>query len=176
MVFTFPDLDTLQLALTSGAVPSAVALASVVASFEDDGRIRVTPSAAVPRAAQTELRRLGVQVGKALDAGLTVELSSWLQLLPLTRLAEPVAPSPGLWPRIQASLNFAGQSLQRGWSWWTSLGLWRSLTAGGFATAAVLAFVLLTQQPAETRFVVVLAAPQDKSAGWVIQASSNKQL
>lgn len=98
------------------------------------------------------------------------------QLLPLTRLAEPVAPSPSLWPRIQASLNFAGHSLRQGWSWWTSLGLWRSLTAGGFATAAVLTFVLLTQKPAETRFVVVLAAPQDKSAGWVIQASSDKQL
>jgi len=40
----------------------------------------------------------------------------------------------------------------------------------------VLAFVLLTQKPAETRFVVVLAAPQDKSAGWVIQASTRNQL
>lgn len=98
------------------------------------------------------------------------------RLLPLTRLAEPVDPSPSLWPRIQASLNFAGNSLRQGWSWWTSLGLWRGLTAGGFATAAVLAFVLLTQQPADTRFVVVLAAPQDQSAGWVVQASTNRQL
>lgn len=98
------------------------------------------------------------------------------QLLPLTRLAEPVEPSPSLWPRIQASLNLAGNSLRQGWSWWTSLGLWRGLTAGGFATAAVLAFVLLTQQPADTRFVVVLAAPQDQSPGWVVQASTNRQL
>jgi anti-sigma-K factor RskA len=98
------------------------------------------------------------------------------QLLPLTRLAEPVEPSPSLWPRIQASLNFAGNSLRQGWSWWTSLGLWRGLTAGGFATAAVLAFVLLTQQSADTRFVVVLAAPQDQSPGWVVQASTNRQL
>lgn len=98
------------------------------------------------------------------------------QLLPLTKLAAPVLPSKNLWPRIQASLNFAGTQIKQGWSWWTSLGLWRGLSAGGFATAAVLAFVLLTQKPAETRFVVVLAAPQDKSAGWVVQASTNQQL
>ena len=98
------------------------------------------------------------------------------QLLPLTKLAEPVEPSPSLWPRIQASLNFAGSTLKQGWSWWTSLGLWRSLTAGGFAAAAIMAVALLTQKPADTKFVVVLAAPQDKSPGWVVQASANNKL
>jgi anti-sigma-K factor RskA len=112
-----------------------------------------------------------------LDADLRARVQALeAQLLPLTQLAEPVEPSPSLWPRIQASLNFAGTTLKQGWSWWTSLGLWRGLSAGGFATAAILTFVLLTQKPAETRFVVVLAAPQDKSPGWVIQASTNNQL
>lgn len=111
------------------------------------------------------------------DAALRARVQALeAQLLPLTRLAEPVEPSPSLWPRIQVSLNLAGHSLRQGWSWWTSLGLWRGLTAGGFATAAVLTFVLLTQQPADTRFVVVLAAPQDQSPGWVVQASTNRQL
>lgn len=112
---------------------------------------------------------------------LDIELRSRVQLLeaqllPLTKLAAPVEPSSSVWPRIQASLNFAGATLKQGWSWWTSLGLWRSLSAGGFATAAILAFVLLTQKPVETRFVVVLAAPQDKSPGWVIQANASNQL
>lgn len=98
------------------------------------------------------------------------------RLLPLTQLAAPVAPSPSLWPRIQASLGFAGTAIRQGWSWWTSLGLWRSLAAGGFATAAFMAFALFTQRPADTRFVVVLAAPQDKSPGWVVQASTNQRL
>ena len=122
-------------------------------------------------------QRRDVEAALALDADLRARVQALeAQLLPLTRLATPVEPSPTLWPRIQASLHFAGTTLKQGWSWWTSLGLWRSLTAGGFATAAILAFVLLAQEPAATRFVVVLAAPQDKSAGWVIQASTSKQL
>lgn len=122
-------------------------------------------------------QRREVEAALMLDAELRARVQALeAQLLPLTQLAAPVEPSPSLWPRIQASLNFAGTTLKQGWTWWTSLGLWRSLTAGGFATAAVLAFVLLTQKPAETRFVVVLAAPQDKSAGWVIQASTRNQL
>lgn len=122
-------------------------------------------------------QRREVEAALTLDADLRARVQALeAQLLPLTQLAAPVEPSPSLWPRIQASLNIAGTTLKQGWTWWTSLGLWRGLTAGGFATAAVLAFVLLTQQPAETRFVVVLAAPQDKSAGWVIQASTRNQL
>jgi anti-sigma-K factor RskA len=98
------------------------------------------------------------------------------RLLPLTTLAKPVEPSPVLWLRIQASLHFTGDAIKQSWSWWRSLGLWRSLSAGGFATAAILAFALLTQKPAETRFVVVLAAPQDRSAGWVVQARADNRL
>ena len=48
MILTFPDLDTLRLALTSGAVPAAVALAPAVAGFDDDGRVWVEPSADLP--------------------------------------------------------------------------------------------------------------------------------
>lgn len=98
------------------------------------------------------------------------------QLLPLTQLARPVAPSALLWARIQSSLEFTGKAMRQGWWWWRSLGLWRSLAAGGLATAAMLAFALMRQVPAETRFVVVLAAPQDRNAGWVVQASADNRL
>jgi hypothetical protein len=91
MILTFPDLDTLRLALTSGTVPAAVALAPAAAGFEDDGRVWVEPSADPPRKALTELRRLGAGVAKAAGSAPVVEVSCWLQLLPLHRSADPVA-------------------------------------------------------------------------------------
>jgi hypothetical protein len=81
-VLNFPDLDTLYLALTSGAVPPAVSLAPVVAGFADDGHVWLQPSVAPSRAAQTELRRLGVQAVKVLPIP-AAEFSCWLQLIPL---------------------------------------------------------------------------------------------
>jgi hypothetical protein len=91
MILTFPDLDTLRLALTSGAVPAAVALAPAVAGFDDGGRVWVGPSADLSRKALTELRRLGASVAKAAGDSPAVEVSCWLQLLPLRRSGEPVA-------------------------------------------------------------------------------------
>jgi hypothetical protein len=91
MILTFPDLETLRLALTSGAVPGAVALAPAVAAFGDDGAVWVEPSADLPRKALNELRRLGAGVAKAVGASPSVEVSCWLQLLPLRRSADPLA-------------------------------------------------------------------------------------
>jgi hypothetical protein len=91
MILNFPDLDTLRLALTSGAVPGPVALAPAVAGFGGDGRVWVEPSVDPPRKAQNELRRLGVAVGKTAGTAPAVEVSCWLQLLPLQRSADPGA-------------------------------------------------------------------------------------
>ncbi|CDS53520.1 Probable transmembrane protein [Polaromonas sp. CG9_12] len=58
--------------------------------------------------------------------------------------------------------------------------LWRGLAGTGCAAAAVLATVLVTRlgvlPPAAPQYLVVLVAPQDKSPGWVVQASSPKTL
>jgi hypothetical protein len=94
MALYFPDLHTLQLALTSGAVPPALAQAPVTAGFDDDGHVWVEPSAPVPRAAQAELKKLGVQAVKKMDAPSEVELSCWAQVVPLQRDPVPAAPSP----------------------------------------------------------------------------------
>src|SRR5207302_259818 len=91
MILTFPDLDTVRLALTSGAVPPAVAMAPAVAGFEDDGRVWVQPSADLSRKAQAELRRLGAGAAKTAGAAPAVEVTCWLELLPLRRSADPVA-------------------------------------------------------------------------------------
>jgi len=90
MILNFPDLDTIRLALTAGAVPAAAALAPTVAGFDDDGRVWVEPSADLPKKAQAELRRLGVGIGKVAGASPAVEMSCWLELLPLQRSADPV--------------------------------------------------------------------------------------
>ncbi len=91
-VLNFPDFDTLQLALTSGAVPPAVSVAPVVAGFADDGQVWLKPSVALPRAAQNELRRLGVLTAKAIPTPTAAEFSCWLQLIPL-RPGEASIPS-----------------------------------------------------------------------------------
>jgi anti-sigma-K factor RskA len=129
-------------------------------------------------------RRREVEADLATDAALRSAVHYWQdRLLPLAALAEPVEPSAQLWPRIERSLEpvrvrrpavAAAQT-----SWWSSLLLWRGLAGAGFAAAAIMASVLVTQQavaPAAPQYLVVLVAPQDKAPGWVIQASNPQQL
>lgn len=131
----------------------------------------------------------------ATDPALQQAVADWeARLLPLTQLADPVAPPAALWARIDQSLQAASPPLatapsahQRsrgaraplGGRWWNHLGLWRGLAGSGFAMAAVLAAVLVTRVApvaAPPTFMVVLVAPQDKAPGWVVQASSPQQI
>ncbi|WP_455827263.1 anti-sigma factor [Pseudomonas graminis] len=108
------------------------------------------------------------------DVPLRAAVDAWEQrLLPLTALAEPLPPSPGLWRRIERTLTPADQPVP----WWNLLALWRGLAAAGLAATVVLATLLLTRAPgADPTFVVVLVAPQSQAPGWVIQASNNQQI
>jgi hypothetical protein len=83
MILKFPNLETLQLALTTGVIPANVLGARAVAGFGDDDELWVEPSVALPRGAQTALRNLGGQVCKTSAASFSTEVSSWLELLPL---------------------------------------------------------------------------------------------
>lgn len=138
------------------------------------------------------------------EPALREAVQAWeARLLPLAALAPPVEPSPALWSRIadsvvdldidtratagapkaasvrQPARTANGTVPQRsGWHrWWSSLGLWRGLASGGFATAAVLAAVLVVRinTPQPPQFMVVLVAPGDKAPGWVVQARANQQ-
>jgi hypothetical protein len=91
MILTFPDLDTVRLALTSGAVPSAAALAPAVARFEAGGRVWVETAVDLPRKSLAELRRQGAGTGKPPTTVPAIEVSCWPQLLPLQRSADRVA-------------------------------------------------------------------------------------
>ena len=125
------------------------------------------------------------------DAPLRGAVQGWHErLLPLAALAEPVEPSVQLWQRIAGSVHAvspvaamdrpATAPLRRAaqpsalYRWWHSLNLWRALAGTGFAAAAVLAAVLVTRTGAAPapQYLVVLVAPQDKSPGWVVQASA----
>src|SRR5437899_2316270 len=61
MTFVFPDPDTLRLALTTGVVPPAVALAPARAGTDAEGRPWVRPTGPVPPKVADRLQRLGVQ-------------------------------------------------------------------------------------------------------------------
>jgi anti-sigma-K factor RskA len=70
------------------------------------------------------------------------------ELLPLADEVEGVAPSPGLWERIEAGISPpapAPAALPQRTAWWNSLGLWRGASA---ALAALALALLLTRPPA----------------------------
>jgi len=137
--------------------------------------------------------RLAVSQRLATEPALQHAVNDWEErLLPLTQLAEPVPLPAHLASRIEASLQGTRQQARapavpaatmrprnasRGW--WNHLGLWRALAGSGFAMAAVMAAVLVTRTApvaAPPKFMVVLVAPQDKAPGWVVQASSTRQI
>src|SRR5262245_37843824 len=83
MILKFPNLDTFRLALTSGAVPASVYQAPCATGTDGEGQLWVETAATLSKAAQADLRKLGVQLPRAL--GATAEpAGSWLEVLPLT--------------------------------------------------------------------------------------------
>ena len=128
--------------------------------------------------------RAALEVRMKNDAALRTAVEMWEEkLAPLAELVEPVEPSPALWSRIESSVaetpvvGTAHTFVTPSANWWNSLNLWRGLAASGFATAAFMGVVVITkiaQSPAPG-YMVVLVGPQDKSPGWVVQASTNSQ-
>lgn len=106
------------------------------------------------------------------------------RLLALTELAEPQTPTASLWGRIERSLNSIDRRAPRVTataqpiSWWNLLPLWRGLAGTGLVATLLLATMLLTQTAPvnPTTYLVVLVAPQNQAPGWVIQASSPREI
>lgn len=113
------------------------------------------------------------------DPELQTAVNAWeRRLLELTDLAPPHLPSAQLWQRIERSV---GQLTHKApdvpeISWWNRLSLWRGLSAAGLAATLLLGSILLTQTTPKPSYLVVLVAPQDKAPGWVIQASSPREI
>jgi len=126
-------------------------------------------------------RRQEVERRLAHEPALRDAIDAWeKRLLPLTALAEPQQPSMQLWRRIEQSLTPRRIQQAGGWqTWWNNLAFWRWLAAGGLAATALMAAIVVNQlvAPAKTSgFMVVLVAPQDLTPGWIVEASSTKQL
>jgi hypothetical protein len=83
MILKFPNLATLRLALTTGAVPSALSQTPATVGFDDQEQLWVETAATVSKAAQGELKKLGVQVVRSSAATATAEVSCWPEMLPL---------------------------------------------------------------------------------------------
>ncbi|AMQ83853.1 anti-sigma factor [Pseudomonas glycinae] len=108
---------------------------------------------------------------------LQAALDAWeRRLLELTDLAPAHQPSSQLWQRIERSVGQLTHKVAPEISWWNRLSLWRGLSAAGLAATLLLGSILLTQTTPKPSFLVVLVAPQDKAPGWVIQASSPREI
>ena len=123
------------------------------------------------------------------DSELRAAVDAWQErLLPLTAFAPPVEPSQALWSRIDRDLALASskpgaaRAQPRGggaWpAWWTSLAVWRGLTAASLAAAVVLGLrPVLTPRPAATaQYVVVLVAPGALAPAWVVKVDGPNEL
>ncbi len=94
-------------------------------------------------------------------------------------LAAPQQPSAYLWQRIERSLGEIPTATHRPplaagpARWWQRPTPWRWASAAGLAASLLLAVLLVRETPvAAPTYLVVLVAPQDKSPGWVVQASN----
>nr|WP_312973250.1 anti-sigma factor [Pseudomonas sp.] len=94
----------------------------------------------------------------------------WEQhFLELSDRLEPSTPSPGLWPRLQQTLNLR-QRTSAWQAWWSSLNAWR-LTSAALAMALIIALLPMYWQ-SDTRpasYTAVLQPPGEAAApGWVV--------
>jgi len=104
------------------------------------------------------------------DPSLADAVARWeARLAPLTALAAPEAPPPGLWHRIEAALDPAAPPAAQ--SWWRKLAdPWRIGALGATALAAGLAAFLVVRPAPAPMLMTVLLTDRDQPA-WLVQAS-----
>ena len=85
MYLRFPNLDTLRLALTSGAIPDSVRASAVRYGFDDDQSLWIQPAPDLGETPTDDLRRLGVHFLSASKIDLPDDAVDWLQVFPLVR-------------------------------------------------------------------------------------------
>lgn len=127
------------------------------------------------------------EVRLANEPELQTLVAAWEeQFFPYSAMVDPVTPSDFLWPRIERSVQ-ASTKPSVGTQTSTplkarrllhSLPLWRAATGLGLAAAVTLG-VMLTNAvttPTTPEYMVVLLAPQNQSAGWVVQAANRQEI
>ncbi|WIX31416.1 anti-sigma factor [Salinicola sp. JS01] len=119
--------------------------------------------------------RHAVERRAAGEPALREAIDAWeSRLQPYTELAPPLTPSPGLWSRIERSLQPVPAERRSLWQRaWHSLHLWRGVGLAAAAASLALSVLLLAvPESAAPRYLVVLTTPQHTQAGWVVQAAS----
>lgn len=123
-------------------------------------------------------QRADVEAQLPHDPALRLAVHAWqARLQALNELSTPLEPGPHLWNRIERSLDSRREPAPSGAPrWWQRLVVWQGLAGAGLLTSAVLAVMLIFATPPPTQYLVVLAAPSDHAAGWVVQASDTRSL
>jgi anti-sigma-K factor RskA len=112
--------------------------------------------------------RAAAEVARAIetDVALRDAVQGWeARLAPLSALALPEAPPPGLWGRIEAALGGPppAPAPRR------APGFWQLWALGASAAAAGLAALLLVRPAPEPRLMTVLLTQRDQPA-WLVEA------
>jgi anti-sigma-K factor RskA len=103
------------------------------------------------------------------DPALAESVARWeARLAPLTALATPEAPPPGLWDRIEAALDPPAQPAAQPW-WRRIADPWRIGALGATAVAAGLAALLVFRPAPAPMLMTVLLTDRDQPA-WLVQA------
>lgn len=117
--------------------------------------------------------RAAAEVEQALptDAALREAVAGWeARLAPLSALAPPEAPPPGLWDRIEAALRRAAPAPVPAPAPRPRFDWWRGWAIGATAVAAGLGALMLLQPPPEApRLMTVLLSQRDQPA-WLVEA------
>jgi len=142
----------------------------------DDERERLAGEYVLGTLEAAERRRVQRQL--LTDAPLRAAVARWeARLQPLADRVTPVEPGAGLWPRIERSLQEADVNpLPQRPPLGQRLALWRGLSAVGLAASLVLGLLLLLRPAPTPTYLVVLAAPGDKTPGWVVQTAGADDL
>lgn len=85
MLVRFPNLDTLRLALTSGAVPENIRSSPTQFAIADDQSLWVQTAESLGDPVRKDLRKLGIRFPKTANIQITQTAGHWLQMLPVTR-------------------------------------------------------------------------------------------
>jgi len=88
MILCFPNIDTLRLVLTSGIVPTEIALAPGQFHATDDGTLFLETEGKISKKIAAELTKLNVRGAKSMP-GEGRSIVSWLEVLPVQKKAGP---------------------------------------------------------------------------------------
>ena len=117
MIFAFPNLESLRIALATGQVPPEVAAEPAEAAVDPTGRWSVEPRAEPPPSMLSALERLGIGTVTAHSAP-TISVGCWLEIIPVVKQSGTleIGPATPVLFDMPADLlaDFAGEMLRLG--------------------------------------------------------------